>query len=112
MKGLNVFELNIVNVLCFIYKCKQNLSPPIFYNIFTRRRKTKYELVNESFIQEPLCQTNFSQYFISYHGRYLWNKIVISKNLTFSDSDSLQAFKHKVKLFLLTVELNDLEILK
>ena len=39
-------------------------------------------------------------------------KLVISNNLTFSDSDSLQAFKSDLKRFLLSVELNDLEILK
>ena len=60
----------------------------------------------------PLCRTNFSQYCISYRRPYVWNKIVISENLTFSDSDSLQAFKRELKQFLLSVELNDLEILK
>ena len=83
MKALNVFKLNIFNILCFMYKCKQNLNPPIFRNIFTHRIKTKYALRNS--IQEPLCRTNFSQYCISYRGPYLWNKIVILKNLTFSD---------------------------
>ena len=112
MKALNVFQLNILNILCFMYKCKQNLNPPVFLNIFTHRTKTKYALRNENSIQEPLCRTNFSQYCISYRGTYLWNKIVISKNLTFRDSDSLQAFKHELKRFLLSIELNDLEILK
>ena len=63
-------------------------------------------------IQEPLCWTYFSQYCISYYGPYLWNKKRISKNLTFSDSDSLQAFKSELKRFLLSEELNNLEILK
>ena len=75
MKALNIFKLNIFNILCFMYKCKQN--------------------------QEPLCRTNFSQYCISYRGPYLWNKIVISKKLTFGDSDSLQSFKYELKRFLL-----------
>ena len=68
------------------------------------------EIINS--IQEPLCRTNFSQYCISHRGHYLWNKIVISKNLTFSDSDSLRAFRCEFKRFLLSIELNDLEILK
>ena len=85
------FKLNIFIILCFMYKCKQNLNPPVFLNIFTHRTKTKYAPRNEYSIQEPLCRTNFSQYCISYRGPYLWNKIVISKNITFSDSDSLQA---------------------
>ena len=111
MKALNVLKLNIFNILCFIYKCRQNLNPPVFRNIFTHKTKTKYALRNENSIQEPLCRTNFSQYCISYRGPNLWNKMVISKKLIFSDNDSLQAFKRELKRFLLSVELNDLEIL-
>ena len=33
MKALNVFKLNIFNILCFMYKCKQSLNPPVFRNI-------------------------------------------------------------------------------
>ena len=95
-----------------MYKCKQNLNPPVFRNIFTHRTKTKYALRNENSIQEPLCRANCSQYCISYRGLYLCNKIVISKNLTFSDSDSLQAFRSEFKRFFLSIQLNDLEILK
>ena len=112
MKALNIFKLNIFNILCFKYNCKQNLNPPVFRNIFTHRTKTKYALRNEYSIQEPLCRTNFSQYCISYRGPYLWNKLVISKNLTFGDSDSLQAFKCELKRLLLSVELNHLGMLE
>ena len=112
MKALNVFKLNIFNILCFMYKCKQNLNPPVFRNNFTLRTKTKYALRNENSIQEPLCRTNFSQYCISFRGPNLWNKIEISKKLTFSDSDSLQAFKLEFKRFLLSGKLDDLEIFK
>ena len=112
MKALNAFKLNIFNILCFIYKCKQNLNPLVFCKIFTHRTKTKYALRNENFIQETLCRANFIQYCISYRGPYLWNKIVISKNLTFSNSDFLQAFKCELKRFLLSVELNHLGMLE
>ena len=112
MKALNVFKLNIFNILCFMYKCKQNLNPPVLCNIFTHRTKTKYALGNENSIQEPQCRTNFSSYFISYRGPYLSNKIAISKNLTFSYSDFLQAFKCELKRFFLSIELNHLGILE
>ena len=95
-----------------MYKCNQNLNPLAFRNIFTHRTKTKYALRNEYSIQEPLCGTNFSQYCISYCGPYFWNKKVISKNLTFGDSDSLQTFKCELKRFLLSVELKHLGILE
>ena len=39
MKALNAFKLNIFNNLCFMYKCKQNLNPPVFRDIFTHRTK-------------------------------------------------------------------------
>ena len=65
LKALNIFKLNIFNILCFMYKCKQNLNPPVFRNIFTHRTKTKYALRNENSNQEPLCRTDFSQYCIS-----------------------------------------------
>ena len=93
MKALKVFNFIISNILRFMYKCKQSLNPPVFHTIFIYRAKTKYVLRNENSIQETLCRTNFSQYCISYRGTYLWNEIVILKNLTFSGSDSLQAFK-------------------
>ena len=54
MKALNVFKLNIFNILCFMYKCKHNLNPPVFRNIFTHRTKARYGLRNENSIQEPL----------------------------------------------------------
>ena len=95
-----------------MYKCKQNLNPPVFRNIFTHRTKTKYALRNKYSILEPLCRTNFSQYCISYRGPYLCNKTVISKNLNFGDSDSLQAFKCELKRFLLSAEPNHLGILE
>ena len=44
MKAVNVFQLNILNVLCFMYKSKQNLNSPVFFNIFTHRTRTKYGL--------------------------------------------------------------------
>ena len=41
------FKLNIFNILCFMYECKQNLNPSVFRNIFTHRTKTKYALYVE-----------------------------------------------------------------
>ena len=40
MKALNVLKLSIFNILCFMFKRKQNLNPPVFHNIFTHRAKT------------------------------------------------------------------------
>ena len=34
IKTLNVFKLNILNILCFMYKYMKNSNPPVFRNIF------------------------------------------------------------------------------
>ena len=60
MKALNVFSLNIFNILCFMFNCKQNLNPPVFCIIFTHRTKTIYALRNENSMKEPLYQIYFS----------------------------------------------------
>ena len=56
----------VVNILRLMHKCKYNLNSPVFCNVFTHRTRSKYTLWNETSIHEPLCQTNFSQYCISY----------------------------------------------
>ena len=95
-----------------MYKCKQNLNPPVLCNIFSIEQKPNMRSEMNILFKNLKCRTNFSQYCISYRGPYLWNKIVISKNLTFGDSDSLQAFKCELKRCLLSVELNHLGILE
>ena len=53
MKGLNVFKLNIFNILCFMYKRKQNLNPSVFRNIFTHRTKTKMRFEMKILFKNP-----------------------------------------------------------
>ena len=111
MKTFNVFQLNIFNILCFMYSCKQNLNPPVFRNNFTHRIKTKSDLRNENSIKNLYAEKILVLYFCTVDPTF-GSKIVISKSLTFSESDSLQAFKPEPKRFLLSLELNDLEILQ
>ena len=34
MKILNIYQINVFKVICFMFKCKLKLSPPIFHNIY------------------------------------------------------------------------------
>ena len=102
MKALNVFKLNIFNILCFMYKCKQYLNPPdrVFY----------WQNKNQVCAPEILFKNLYAKQIlvsIAYRGRNLWNKMVISNKLIFSDSDSPpQYFKRELKRFLLSIELS------
>ena len=41
MNALNVFQLNVFSIFCVMYKCKQNLNPPLFRNIFYSQNKNQ-----------------------------------------------------------------------
>ena len=93
-------------------KCKQNLSPPVFFVIFLLTEQkpnmcSKMKILFKNLYAEQILVS------IAFHTvDPTWNKIVISKNLTFSDSNSLRAYKREFKRFLLSIELNDLEIFR
>ena len=38
LKALSVYEINVSQILCFVYKCKQKLSPRAFHDIFTLKQ--------------------------------------------------------------------------
>ena len=72
------------------------------------RTRNKHVLQNENYNQDPLKRANFSQDGISCRGPYLWNRIITSENLAFSDKDSHQGFKYQLKRFFFLVDLHHL----
>ena len=98
MKILNIYELNVFNVLCFMYLWKNNLSLPIFKVLFSEKPINKYTLRNNKFMHEPFCRTKFNQYGIAYRAPYLWNKVVLPN---FDIFYTFPIFKHKLKNFIL-----------
>ena len=61
LKVLNIYELNIFNVICFMFKCKNNISPVPFHNLYNKKEKTKYILRNDNNICQSAYQTNFAK---------------------------------------------------
>ena len=98
MKILNVYELNVFQVLTFMFKCKQSLSPKIFHDLFTFKPPNKYTL-RSHFLVEPPVKSKIEEFSISYRGPHLWNKIIII-NQALSNIGTLSLFKNKVKDFL------------
>jgi len=103
MKALNVYELNVFNILCFMYKCRYNLSPYVFRDIYKLKPINKYTLRRNQSLLEPKCRTNFDQFSITYRGPYLWNKIVLG-NFQFSDEPSLPFFRSSLKKLIFSLE--------
>jgi hypothetical protein len=103
MKALNVYELNVYNILCFMFKCKNYLSPNVFINLCSMKPINKYTLRNDKNLKEPFCQTKFEQFSISYRGPSLWNKIVLP-NFDFSLKWTFSSFKRKLKEIIFSIE--------
>jgi hypothetical protein len=93
---LNLFEINIVQYLCFMFKCKFKTSPPIFHDLYKLRPKNKYTLRYEGTLSTPLCKTKYSQFTMSYRAPNLWNLLILpSKEM--NSTESPMVFKNKAK---------------
>ena len=73
--ALNIYEINIFNILCLMFKCKNKACPKAFENLSTLKTKTKYQLKRSCTVLESFCKTKFSQLCINYCGPHLWNTI-------------------------------------
>ena len=101
MKILNVFDMNIFQILCAMFKCKMKTTPEIFHATFTLKPENKYTMRSKGKLLEPCTKTNRARFCFSHRGPHLWNKIVFG-NIYLSDLDSFSTFKLRVKDFLLT----------
>ena len=59
--ALNIYEINIFNILCLMFKCKNKAYPKAFENLFTLKPKNKYQLNRRCALLEPFCKSKFSQ---------------------------------------------------
>ena len=79
-----------------MFKCKLNISPKIFRNLFKIKPPNKY-ILRSQFLVEPLAKTKIEEFSISFRGPHLWNKIV-ALNPDLSEIEKPSLFKSKVKL--------------
>ena len=102
MTALNIYEHNIFNILC-LNKCKYNLCPPIFKNLYNLRPENKYTLRDNGCLFEPLCRTDFDKFSVDYRGPFLWNKIVRGK-FYFPELPSFLSFRYRLKKQIFSLE--------
>ena len=97
MKVLNIYKLNIYQILNFMFKIKTNTAPCIFENQFTEiQHQYSTRFSKNSFVESQLVysQTKFS---VSSRGPRLWNQQ--QKSL-----DRETSFKKSIKLTLPSLE--------
>ena len=101
MKILNIYKLNIYQVLTFMFKIKTNTAPLVFRTKFKEIQHiypTRFS--KNSFVENQLVysQTKFS---VSSRGPRLWNNI-LDQHQKSIDHETI--FKESVKLSLLSLE--------
>ena len=77
---------------------QKKACPKALENLFTLKRKNKYQLKRSCALLEPFCKIKFSQLCINCRGPHLWNTIVLSKNTDFEQSITLKLLKKDLRL--------------
>ena len=101
MKVLNIYKLNIYQVLTFIFKVKMNTAPRVFQTQFTEiQHQYSTRFSKNSFVENQLVysQTKFS---VSSRGPRLWNNLLDQQQKSL---DRETCFKKSIKLSLLSLE--------
>ena len=102
--ALNIYEINIFNISCLMFKCKNKTSPKALENLFTFKPKNKYQLKRSCTLLEPFCKSKFSHLCINHRGPHLWNTIVLSQNTDLEQSTTLKFIKGKLKAYLFSLD--------
>ena len=97
MCALSIYDLNVFNIICLMYKCKNNLSPLISRDLYTVKPENKYTLRGEGNLFEPLCKKSSSQFCITFRGPHIWNKVILKNNKHIANYTNFSLFKHHLK---------------
>ena len=101
MNALNVYQINIFQILKFMYKSKHNLNPRVFDNTFTEIHHGYPTRFSRSNFKQPKMITKTTNFAIFSRGPKIWNNYLHEfekKKL------SLPSFLYKLKIKLLESE--------
>ena len=106
---LNIYSLNICQVLCTMFKCKTGQAPNVFRQVFAVKCKSKYTLRSENELHIPFSKTKQRDFSFSIRGPTLWNKIV-SKHQVIENIERFSQFKATLRKILLFKEANIMDV--
>ena len=100
VKALNIYQLNIYQILLFMHKVKNKNIHNVFKKSFNLTNN-KYETKSSNLLfYKPFCRTKYTQFSISYRGPHIWNSLVPNK----LQEVSYENYKQKTKQMCLTLE--------
>ena len=71
---MTVYEMDLFQTLCFMYRCKNGNTPSIFKHIYTLKTINKYATRSKNVLFKSLCKKN------SVKLPHLWNKFIAPNN--------------------------------
>ena len=105
MNILDIYAVNIFQILCLVYKCRENLAPEIFKSVYTLKPIGKYSMRSSSneVLKEPFYRNNYQKFSFSFRGPRMWNSVAASR-LELLDNTSFANFKNILKKILVNHE--------
>ena len=98
---LNVYQINILQIMCFMFKCKIKTAPKIFHDIY-RQKQTKYPLrQNNQVIEQAGRIAKYVKFSITYRCPFIWNKLLATEE-TILPNLSEYLFKKKIKTLIVS----------
>ena len=98
---LNIYKLNIHQILLFLFKTKHGLSPKIFDNHFSKNSHAYNTRFSENNFIVPKFNLKLSRYSIRYRGPFLWNNFL---SIEIKQKQRFEQFKTESKRSLLQTE--------
>ena len=96
VNALNVYQINLLQVLLFMHKIKTNSSPWIFQHQFqTIKHATRY---SRNSFKEPKRETNYAKHCIHVCALFIWNSFLNDTEKTYYRSISLNLKSRKKHL--------------
>ena len=53
IKALKIFQINLVHIIYFMFKCKKKIAALIFYSFFTLKLENKYNIQSREKLAQP-----------------------------------------------------------
>ena len=91
LKALSIYQINLFQTLCFMFKCNLNITPEVFSDLFRVKQVDKYTMRSQGQLIEPFKRTKISQFSITYRGPHLWSKVIANSKM--SELTTLSSFK-------------------
>ena len=96
MQVPTLFEINLSQTLCLMFKCKNRTAPNYFHHLFQFKATNKYITRSQGSLSKPSILRGYGKFTMSYRGPELWNQIIFQQK-ELLNQQSFSCFKFLLK---------------